>query len=143
VLKGINLSHFLEHFPIAIGARILMECHRVLSPSGVIRISCPDLRRYAEAYVRRDESFFAGVSGPAFCRYDGLASLGDRFASKAYDNDGRHQWFYDAESVMSLLEKAGFLDIAERRVHESRLPNVEQVEPAYRARESFYVEAIS
>jgi predicted SAM-dependent methyltransferase len=141
-MAGVNMSHFLEHFTLEQGERIVGECRRILRPGGVLRISCPDLARYAAAYVSRDFAFFRAVSGPAFCRYPGLQALGDRFISKAYDADGGHKWFYDVESVTQLLGKAGFRAIEERQLHETTLPHIESIEPAYRARESFYVEAI-
>lgn len=141
-MAGVNMSHFLEHFTLEQGVRIVGECRRILRPGGVLRISCPDLARYAAAYVSRDLEFFRAVSGPAFCRYPGLEALGDRFISKAYDDDGGHKWFYDVESITRVLGKAGFRAVEERRVHETRLPRIESIEPAYRARESFYVEAI-
>jgi len=140
-MEGVNMSHFLEHFTLAQGEAILRECRRVLRRGGTLRISCPDLARYAAAYVSRDREFFEAVSGPAFCRYAGLETFGDRFISKAYDDDGGHKWFYDVESATHLLRKVGFGTIEARGVHQSRLPRIESIEPAYRERETFYVEA--
>lgn len=143
-LLGINMSHVLEHFSPEAGLNILKECHRILSKEGVLRISCPDLARYAKAYVNRDADFFEKPIIRAFCHCKHLSTYGGRFISKAYDNDyvHGHKWFYDAESVLQLLKTAGFSKIEERSVHESSLPNIEVIEPSYRAPESFYVEAV-
>jgi predicted SAM-dependent methyltransferase len=141
-LRGVNLSHFLEHFPLAQGAGFIRECYRVVQPGGVVRVSCPDLRKYARAYVSRDEQFFKQTAVLAFCRYQNLETFGDRFISKAYDDDNGHQWFYDAESVIHLLKRAGFSRAEERPLHQSALPAIQEIEPAYREPESFYVEGV-
>lgn len=141
-LLGINMSHILEHFTREEGLKVLKECHRVLAPGGVLRVSCPDLLVYAKAYVARDSSFYDSTAIRMACCYEGLITYGDRFISKAYDNDNGHKWFYDAESAMQLLQLAGFTKLRQSFLHDSVLPNIEEVEPAYRAPESFYVEAI-
>jgi predicted SAM-dependent methyltransferase len=141
-LLGINMSHFLEHFPLEKGLYLLAECRRVLRPGGVLRVSCPDLRRYAVAYVNSDTGFYHRVGTPTYCSYSNLETFGDRFISKAYDNTNGHLWFYDAETVIHHLKSLGFRDADCRHVHESKLPEIDHIEPAYREVESFYVEAI-
>jgi predicted SAM-dependent methyltransferase len=141
-LRGVNLSHFLEHFDIETGAGLLRECCRVLRPGGVIRVSCPDLKKYARAYVDGDAGFYRQMATRAYCNYRRLPTHGAVFAGKAYDGDNGHKWFYDAETVMDLLKDAGCSRAEERRLHDSALPRIGDVEPAYRAVESFYVEGI-
>lgn len=140
-LQGINLSHFLEHFDIEAGRALLRECRRVLRRGGVIRVSCPDLLKYARAYVENDASFFAIVGAPAFCNYHDLPTTGAIVAGKAYDSGNGHRWFYDAETVIALLREVGFDACEERPLHQSSLPRIADVEPAHRLAESFYVEA--
>lgn len=141
--SGINMSHILEHFTRDDALKVLKECYRVLKPNGVLRISCPDLLRYAKAYVNRDASFFDSLPIQKACLYENLTTYGDRFISKAYDNDLAygHKWFYDAESTIELVKLAGFTKVEERCLHDSLLPNIAEVEPAYRVFESFYIEA--
>jgi predicted SAM-dependent methyltransferase len=140
--SGINMSHLFEHFTREDGLKVLEECHRILEPGGILRISCPDLLMYAKAYVNRDASFFESRPIKRSCCYEGLKTYGDRFISKAYDNQNGHKWFYDAESMIQLLHDAGFQIVEEKRVHESKLPNIEAIEPGFRFTESFYVESI-
>lgn len=142
-ISGINMSHILEHFTRDDALKVLKECYRVLKPNGVLRISCPDLLKYAKAYVNRDASFFDSLPIQKACLYDNLTTYGDRFISKAYDNDLAygHKWFYDAESTIELVKLAGFTKVEERCLHDSLLPNIAEVEPAYRVFESFYIEA--
>lgn len=44
-------SHFLEHVPRALVARLLHECLRVLKPGGVVRLVVPDLENLAREYL--------------------------------------------------------------------------------------------
>ena len=141
-VAGINMSHILEHFTRDQGLAVLKECYRVLQAKGVLRISCPDLKKYAEAYVNRDDKFYHSLGIEKACCYEGLTTYGDLFISKAYDNHNGHKWFYDAESAIQLLKEAGFEQAKEKQLHDSVLPEIEFVEPAFRAIESFYVEAI-
>jgi predicted SAM-dependent methyltransferase len=141
-ISGINMSHILEHFTRDQGLAVLKECYRVLQAGGILRISCPDLKKYAEAYVNRDDKFYHSLGIEKACCYEGLTTYGDLFISKAYDNHNGHQWFYDAESAIQLLKEAGFEKAKEKQLHDSVLPELEFIEPAFRAIESFYVEAI-
>jgi predicted SAM-dependent methyltransferase len=141
-LRGVNLSHVLEHFDIEAGRGLLRECRRVLQPGGALRVSCPDLRKYAQAYLSRDAAFFERVGAPGFCNYPNLPTPGAIFAGKAYDASNGHQWFYDADTVRELLKEAGFSETRERTLHESALPRISEIEPAYREIESFYIEAV-
>jgi predicted SAM-dependent methyltransferase len=138
---GINMSHFLEHFSRTDGLQILKECKRVLAPGGTLRISCPDLRKYAAAYLNKDDQYFTHPLVSRFVNYEGLTSYGDLFIHKAYDGHNGHKWFYDAESAIRLCLDAGFKSGVEKKVHESSLPHLEIVEPLYREKESFYIEA--
>ncbi|HTE24069.1 class I SAM-dependent methyltransferase [Flavitalea sp.] len=140
-MKGINMSHFLEHFTRMDGLKILRECKRILAPGGALRISCPDLRKYAAAYLSKDDDYFNHPLVSRFVNYEGLTSYGDLFIHKAYDGHNGHKWFYDAESAIKLCLEAGFKSGVEKKVHETSLPHVNTIEPLYREKESFYIEA--
>ena len=45
-ISGIFASHFCEHFDCLTTVKIFRECHRVLKPGGVIRISSPDPQKF-------------------------------------------------------------------------------------------------
>ncbi|MEH1819259.1 MAG: hypothetical protein V7L31_09320 [Nostoc sp.] len=141
-LLGINMSHILEHFTRDEGLKVLKECNRILVPGGVLRVSCPDLLIYAKAYIARDSSFYNSSAIRIACCYEGLNTYGDKFISKAYDNENGHKWFYDAESAIELLQIAGFTKIEQRKIYDSSLPSIENIEPEHRQAESFYLEAI-
>ncbi len=140
---GINMSHCLEHFTRPDGLAILKECRRVLNKantSATLRISCPDLAKYANAYVNKDDAYFGHPLVAGFVNYEGLTSYGDLFIHKAYDAHNGHKWFYDAESAIQLALDAGFKNGVIKKLHETSLPYPEVIEPAFREKESFYVE---
>jgi SAM-dependent methyltransferase len=54
-------EHFIEHITPTEAVLWLKECRRLIGPGGVVRISTPNLRTYAEAYVdvAKGDTFFA------------------------------------------------------------------------------------
>jgi SAM-dependent methyltransferase len=50
--SAVYLSHVLEHFSQPAGLVLLRECHRVLRPSGIIRVVVPNLEIIAELYLQ-------------------------------------------------------------------------------------------
>jgi len=140
-LKGINMSHFLEHFSREEGLIILKECRRILKDGSVLRISCPDLRKYAEAYLNKDDNYFNHELVKRFVNYNGLSAYGDLFIHKAYDGHNGHKWFYDSDSAIRLALDAGFENAVVKKLHDTSLPHPETIEPDYREKESFYIEA--
>jgi predicted SAM-dependent methyltransferase len=53
-------SHVLEHFTKDDGNKFLLECYRVLTPGGMIRIAVPDLERIAREYLKNLEQALKG-----------------------------------------------------------------------------------
>jgi hypothetical protein len=49
-------SHLVEHLDEESFRSFLRECHRILAPSGALRIETPDAELLVEAYRRRDET---------------------------------------------------------------------------------------
>jgi SAM-dependent methyltransferase len=49
-------SHFIEHIPKSSIVNFMRECHRVLKPSGIIRIVVPDFENIAREYVKNIDS---------------------------------------------------------------------------------------
>jgi SAM-dependent methyltransferase len=47
----VYMSHVLEHFNRDEGLKLLIECHRVCRPGGVIRLAIPDLEKIAILYL--------------------------------------------------------------------------------------------
>lgn len=128
-------EHVIEHIPKAGAELLLRECHRVLQPRGVVRLSTPDAGKFLRAYVN-DREF---LSDPRFP--DSADTSMDR-VNMMMREYGQHLWVYDAESLILLLRKAGFSSVAEQQYGVSTHPRMQQIDSAARAFESLYVEAI-
>jgi len=113
-----------------------------MKKGGVIWISCPDLRLYAENYVSDNRNFFENSPIKKLCVYDKAVTPGEIFMAKAYDCGKSHEWFYDFESLKHVLEISGFSQIRKKSRLESQIPGIEKIELAEREVETLYVEAV-
>jgi predicted SAM-dependent methyltransferase len=110
-------EHLLEHLTERQAATCLAECHRVLQPGRVLRLSTPDLQYVVECYQSKGEA--------------GLAHLRDTAAASPWKyapeelpspaqalNDGFYLWehrhLYDEEELRRVLAAAGFADLVIR-----------------------------
>ncbi len=138
-------SHFLEHLDRDAGRRLLVECHRVLKPGGVLRVVVPDLHRLSSAYL---ESFAAmdrdGTKGEALDRHhDATEALIGQMVRRDYTGRADqhpvlrraerlirgdaaragelHRWMYDRHSLGELLARVGFHEVREEAADTSRI----------------------
>jgi len=102
-------SHFLEHLPYEKARKTLRECHRILSPDGVMRLVVPDLLWHAEQYIQKTRQLLN--SSPAnFDRkpHDDFMET----VSGSYLNRKRfgalHCYMYDYPTLYIMLQKIGF-----------------------------------
>lgn len=135
-------EHFLEHLSLEQAAAWLREVRRVVRAGGVVRISTPDLKRYARAYVDGDDAFFAeharrlaqmGIAG-APVRRAWMMNQIFRFYG--------HQWIYDADEIRYLAAACGFdaASVRECRFREGADPAVFRFDQTLRDDESLYFE---
>lgn len=106
-------EHMLEHLSEAAAAVCLRECHRVLQPGGVLRLSTPDLAEAVRKYLAPLEETEAG-------RRLAAEVTGWKYAERLPNpaqwlNDGFYLWehrhLYDEQDLTEALRKAGFEDI--------------------------------
>ena len=97
-------SHFLEHLNREDGARFLAECLRVLKPNGLLRLAVPDAKFLAESYRDGKIMEFRHVN-------IGVDNAPDDAEAFYHLLLAGHQTIYDAQSLKTALEKAGFADI--------------------------------
>lgn len=117
-------SHFLEHLFRQDAERLLTDCYRALKPGGVVRIGIPDLAYAMSLYSR-------GEKGRMLADYFFVEDKGSFLA--------RHKYMYDFELLRSLLEKAGFAQIARCAYQEGRTPDIALLDN--RPEDSLFVEA--
>ena len=95
-------EHFIEHVTRSQGVKLLKECHRLLKPGGVLRISTPDLKKLIAEYANgridewRDMHWLPAT--PCQLLNEGMRLWG-------------HQFLYDQEELSLVLKESGFTDI--------------------------------
>lgn len=104
------LEHVIEHFTLADALALLEECHRVLRPGGTIRVGVPDLERYIRSYIGDRELIEQARPN----RPTSLLALAEVTQFHG------HRSAYDAETLIMLLEEAGFIDVDVRGFRESK-----------------------
>lgn len=137
-------EHLIEHIAQAQALVWLKDVRRIVKPGGVLRLTTPDLERYAAAYVARDEAFFADHSRRI--REFGLPAMPTRRAfmvNQIFQFWG-HRWIYDFDELVHVLVQAGFAADAIRRraFHESAIAELGALDSPVREDETIYVEAV-
>jgi predicted SAM-dependent methyltransferase len=130
--EAIFAEHLIEHLSREAAFDFVMECHRVLAPDGVVRLSTPDGGRYLRSY-RGDRKFLDQVRRP-----DEIFDID--VINRVMRENGLHLWIYDEASLCDLTERAGFREVRAAGFGESRSPVMSSVDSPERAIESLYVE---
>jgi predicted SAM-dependent methyltransferase len=135
-------EHLIEHIPLLDAIGWLTEVRRILVPGGLLRLTTPDLRRYAESYLASDGGFFATYRDRI--RQRGAPAMPDRpaFMLNHIFRFWDHQWIYDADELRYALGRAGFRS-SEMRIHafhEGARPEVAALDDERRNDETIYVE---
>mgnify|MGYP003154343660 CR=1 FL=1 len=58
-LTGAYTSHTIEHLSDAHVEHLFKEVHRILEVGGVFRITCPDIGRCHDAYIKNDKEYIS------------------------------------------------------------------------------------
>jgi len=105
VARLMHTEDFIDQLTLENAAAFLRECHRILSPGGVLRVLTPDLRKLAELYLDDPDRLkylwtsFVGV--PLSLGTEGeIFNLGMRFAG--------HTFLYDESTFKTLASRCGF-----------------------------------
>jgi predicted SAM-dependent methyltransferase len=130
--EAIFAEHLIEHLPRDDALAFLRECHRVLTPGGVIRLSTPDGGRYLRSYAT-DREFLDRVRHPE-------EDLDFDVINRVMREGGLHLWIYDETLLCDLVERAGFGDVRAVSFGDSRSALMSCVDSPERAVESLYVE---
>jgi SAM-dependent methyltransferase len=159
----------LQHLTPGEAVDWLSEVRRLLRPSGHLRLSCPDLRRFVRGYLDPDDDFLerhhskiagyfldtyiqAGADAPPRrLKFRDDYFPGETEAPKRpafminqlfYLWGPKSGWIYDLEEVRHVAMLAGFDPeaVAERSFRTGREPEVCALDLAHRREESLYVE---
>lgn len=105
VARLMHTEDFIDQLELDKAAGFLRECHRILSPGGVLRVLTPDMRKLADLYLNDPAQLktlwnsFVGV--PLSLGTSGeIFNIGMRFAG--------HTFLYDEETFKALASRCGF-----------------------------------
>lgn len=127
---AIFAEHLFEHIGLDGGLSLMRECRRVLAPGGVVRITVPDLERYARSYLG-DDPLLDDCRGGRPTRAMAFEEI--------FFHHG-HRAMYDFETMALMLRSVGFEAVERSAFGESRLSPVP--DGANRRPETLYVEAL-
>ena len=117
-VQFIFTEHFLEHLTRLEAVRFMQECYRVLTPTGVLRISTPNLSTLIADYRKNKIDRWAAVWKPKnACQMlnDGLRFWG-------------HQHVYDSQDLELLIQESGFSIVSYVSYGHSEHPELKSLE---------------
>jgi len=134
-------SHMFEHIPHVKLESILLEFNRVLAEDGVLRVLTPDLKKIANAYVKKDKKFFEKAKaedesirtdlgyGGMFMNF--VVSPGQDTALlnrelTEFISGYAHVYLYDFEMLEILLKRCGFYSIKQMDFCTSEYPDYKE-----------------
>jgi predicted SAM-dependent methyltransferase len=141
-VKYIFAAHFIEHLRYNNGILVLKLMFNYLEKGGVLRITFPDLQIWAANYYLNNSSFFEEYRTKYLKHETMIKTNAEIFMSQVHGHG--HLWGYDFESMKHFLEMIGFMDVQKKKISESSIPGIEEIEKAAVIRdfETCYVEAL-
>lgn len=115
-------EHMIEHLVVEDGVRLLVECHRLLHPGGVIRIATIDL----DYLVFR---FFWGWKQQDWITTFNYTHLQTRaeMLNLCFHEWG-HQYLYNKEELFRRFAEAGFVNLFKKKRGQSNYPELMNLE---------------
>jgi predicted SAM-dependent methyltransferase len=143
-MDGIYSEHCIEHFNLKQVLQLLVDFHRVLKPSGGLRLIVPDAELYLRTYVSQSD----GDLGMRFPYQDQEEQdpiwAPMRSVNRVYYQDREspfgHQTMFDFRWLKALLMHCGFAKVARCEFGRGSDPNLLLDTPIRKA-ESLYLEA--
>jgi predicted SAM-dependent methyltransferase len=109
---AIYAEHFLEHLAFDDGLAFLRECRRALAPSGVLRLSTPNLDWVYATHYRM---------GPAATAEETLRDC--LMLNRAFHGWG-HQFLYNRTMLEAALKSCGYATVRFQRYGQSDVPEL-------------------
>ena len=126
-------EHLLEHLTLDEGCRFLSECHRILKPNGVLRISTPDM----DNILFRHFFFWKQQSWLKKYGYEWVKTKAE--LTNINFREWGHQYLYNEEELKRRLVDAGFSKMSRQKLKKSNHDELKNLETRT---EGFVMEAI-
>lgn len=137
-------EHLIEHVPLPAAIRWLTEVRRILIPGGLLRVTTPDLSKYARGLVTGD-TFFAKQR-----RRLGIMRVGPPMPERPAFMINQifylygHRWLYDLDELRYVLACAGFTSPVQACDYQTGArADVAALDTVLRRLESIYVEVMA
>jgi predicted SAM-dependent methyltransferase len=141
-------EHMIEHMPFEAGQHMLHECFRVLRTGGVVRTVTPSIsfliRLCLTDRTQLEDQYVAWSATSVVPPPPAPLAA---FVFNNFVRNWGHQFIYDRPTLSLALMSAGFVDITECKVRESRhamlrnLEDVSRLPPGFLELESMVLEA--
>lgn len=143
-VEWVYAEHLIEHVTLERAIAWLQELKRILVHDGLLRLTTPDLLRYATSYVN-DEGFFAEHRQRMLETLTPAPPMPSRPAfmlNQIFSFYG-HRWIYDFEELRYALVSAGFepAQIRQCAFREGAQPEIAALDRRVRNDETLYIEA--
>lgn len=134
VADGIFTEHMIEHLSYNEAEGFFKECHRILKKNGVLRVICPDVSKFIQAYVSPEihQEFLKSEAPLTTTPMEALSDI-----TQGWD----HKSAWDFDTMSLYMKRAGFSETINCSFAQGRL-EVLLVDKKERERQSLYVEAV-
>ena len=131
-------SQVLEHFNPDEGEKIIRQTYRVLKNDGKLRLSVPDFEKISMLYL--DKGGIGEINevlwGYKKQDYNGIIGKIKKLFIRG------HMWFYDKESIKTLLENNGFTKVKFFKRTVGTVPDLKKMEVKEHEITSLYLETV-
>ena len=139
----IYCSHMLEHLSRTASQRFLEECHRILTPDGILRLAVPDLHRSVSNYYAKTadgDQEMRESAADCLIKDIGMFPANRKMTifERLLGKGNSHLWAYDFFSISRALRDAGFSKIVPTTYHNGTVPDLDKIETR---EDSLFVEA--
>lgn len=137
----IYASHFIEHLNFEEGVSLLKRCYSMMNDDAIMRLTFPDMELWIKNYYENNVEFFEKYKN-YFLKDKKIKTRGEVFMSQVHG--WGHKWNWDFESMKHVLGEIGFNNIERKKVFDSKISNIKEIEPSGEGRlmETAYVEVI-
>jgi predicted SAM-dependent methyltransferase len=137
-------EHFIEHVSPEEAVRWLREVRRLVRAGGLLRVSTPDLRKYAAAYMNPSTRFFDQHRRALLALGARRVSARPAWMMNQLFRFWGHRWVYDIDEIRTVAMAAGFAReaVVECAFRQGRLAELCALDSPARSDESLYVEIL-